>query len=479
MKGMRSLARRAVLGCSLLIGVPAHINISSAQSTAVTLGALFEHIEGVVRRLETSARSLLDQGNNIAAQQQLLLAGTLQGTVRQLQKAYADSLDKTFDRLDTTQANAFRQLQSTVDHVSILENQTAQHLQELVTGAQDAVNQVMDRMPLTDKSPVYFGIQTKDVLRSFDARPNDLVISGYHLVDSRLNNKPPDIVVAVNGKLFTIPPRNISASFRKVEVSLPEELKNIIKIENQPCEPMQLFHVTGNVHYKGGFFNTERAFAFNANVSPGERMYAIHVTIEGNRVATEPVQSSFTNSSSSIEVGCEETKSTTVAYTAPEEARQLNGQAAWVDANNIKSDSHNAVPNGNVITATGTITGLDTVCIGLFGACAAKNCPGGGHARLVLSGTYVVNQAVSRPFHDERDGVHTNPTHISIPSDTLLKLSAVDVRITRRGCARVLDTIHISVPSDASRIVQASSAQGLFTSVLQPGQLEIRSSRLI
>jgi hypothetical protein len=438
-------------------------------------------MQAFIQTLEASAHSLLEQGNAIAAQQQLLLAGTLQGTIRQLQEAYKGSMDKTFDGLETQQGNAFKRLQLTLQDASKLENRTASDLNQIVTNTQDAANQLMDRMPLTDKSPVYFGVQTRDVLASFDPQPNDIVISGYHLVDQRLGNKKPDIQIAVAGKTYNISkdhPEDIAVQFNKIQITLPEDLKKAIRIDNLPCEPMRLFHLTGTVYYKSpvayGLVNLDRTFDFNANVSPGERLYAMKVFIDGARTALQPVQSDFSVASGEQQVDCDASTSTAIQWSGPAEAKQINPRSEWINTNNVRENNSTPASTGTTATASGTIYGLHKQC-GPFNIC---NCPGGGHGNLHLFGTYVVDKLQTTPFHDERSVVHVNPTHISIPSETVLALTSVDIQITRKGCAQVLDTIHIAVPADQNKVVQATSANGFFVATLQPGQIDVSTTNL-
>jgi hypothetical protein len=478
MPTIRKSACSSMFVCLLFLtgASTAPADASAQVAGALTVGQFIQSMEGFVKTLESSAHSLLEQGNNIAAQQQLLLAGTLEGTIKQLQQAYKDSLNKTFDGLETQQGNAFKRLQSALENASKLENRTATDLNDIVANTQDAANQLMDRMPLTDKSPVYFGIQTRDVLASFDPQPNDIVITGYHLVDSRLNNRKPDIQIAVGGKTYNITkdhPDHISAQFNKLVISLPDDLKKAIRIENQPCEPMRLFHLTGTVYYEGGFFNTSQKFDFNANVSPGERLYAITVTLDGSRTATQPVQSNFSNISDQVNVGCEETRGTLVEWNAPDKATQIIPSSRWIETDKLKGQSANAVVSGTKASATGSISGVDKQCF--LGAC---NCPGGGHGKLQIFGTYVLDQPVTTPFHDQREQVHVNPTHVSIPSETILALTEINVQITRKGCSQVLDTIHIAVPSDQNKVIQATSTNGYFVATFQPGQVDIATTNL-
>lgn len=457
----------------VLIAALSPLNGAAQTSLPVslTIGDFMRSLQVFVQTLESSARSLLDQGNNVAAQQQLLLAGTLKGTITQLQQAYGDSMTKTFDKLDVAQGNAFKQLQMAVVDASKLENRSASDLNQIVRNTQDAANQVLDRMPLTDKSPVFFGVQTREVLSSFDPRPNDITITGYHLVDSRLGNKAPTIAITVSGKTYAVSPDHLSAQFNRIDVSLPDDLKQAIRIDNQPCDPMRLFHVAGTVYYLGGWFNSNQHFDFAANVLPGGRLYSIKVVSNGSRTVSGPVQSQFSNISGEIQVGCENSASTTVQWNAPDGASQITPQAMWSETSNLNGQSANAVVSGTVVSATGTISGLNKQCV--LGVC---NCPGGGHGKLRLFGTYVISQTVTNPFHDEQQVTHVNPTHISVPNDPLLKFDTINLEITRKGCSKVLDTIHFAVPAEPNRIIQATSANGFFSATFQPGQVDVQNT---
>lgn len=464
---------RTLILCAALtiISVIVPANGAAQIATSLTIGDFIRSMQTFVQTLESSARSLLDQGNNVAAQQQLLLAGTLKGTIAQLQQAYNDSMSKTFDKLDVAQGNAFKQLQMALADASKLENRSTTDLNQIVKNTQDAANQLMDRMPLTDKSPVYFGIQTKDVLSNFDPNPYDIRITGYHLVDPRLGNKQPTIDVTVADKTYRVAPDRLSVQFNRIDISLPNDLRDAIRIDNQPCDPMRLFHVAGTIYYLGGWFNTNQHVDFAANVLPGARLYSIRVVSDGTRTASAPVQLPFSNTSGEIQVGCENSASTTVQWNAPDGASQIAPQSVWYDTDNLKGQSSNAVASGPVASATGTVSGRDKQCV--LGVC---NCPGGGHGKLRLFGTYVVSQTVTSPFHDERQVTHVNPTHISIPNDGLLKFNTVDLEITRQGCSKVFDTIHFAASSDPNRIIQATSTNGYFSATLQPGQVDVQST---
>src|ERR1700722_5638659 len=70
------------------------------QGGALLVSSFFAQLNDTIKQLEQSGHSLLDQGNVVAGQQQLVLAATLRATVEQAQSAYKDSLNRTFDQID-------------------------------------------------------------------------------------------------------------------------------------------------------------------------------------------------------------------------------------------------------------------------------------------------------------------------------------------------------------------------------------------
>jgi hypothetical protein len=148
----------AYLGLHLLCGLgltASYVTSVRAQiaapTAAMTIGAFLDGLRGVVQQLEQSASSLLAQGNNSLAQQQLILAGTITQTITQISTAYAGALDKTFGQLNTAEMNTFTDLATTVNQLTNLEGKTANDVQNLVYQTQGAANQLLDRLPLTKR----------------------------------------------------------------------------------------------------------------------------------------------------------------------------------------------------------------------------------------------------------------------------------------------------------------------------------------
>ncbi len=101
----------------------------------------------------------------------------------------------------------------------------------------------------------------------------------------------------------------------------------------------------------------------------------------------------FANSGPSINVGCGESATSQVSFTLPPNAQVVSSAATWVDTNNIKGVTGSASTSGGIVTASGTVTGVDPQNFG-FGI---RNCPGGGHARLMLKGEMRVPEDAPSP----------------------------------------------------------------------------------
>lgn len=145
--------------------------------------------------------------------------------------------------------------------------------------------------------------------------------------------------------------------------------------------------------------------------------YSLQVTFKGVKKRKELVTVPFRTSSGQLNVGCGDSASTSVSWNVPAGAKDIHPQASWERADNIKSQTQQVSLNGNVATAVGTINGQERQWTG--------NCPGGGHAELILSGTYTTDQdapdeeAIIGTFQD------TVPEHGQAKFDIPISLGAV------------------------------------------------------
>ena len=88
----------------------------------------------------------------------------------------------------------------------------------------------------------------------------------------------------------------------------------------------------------------------------------------------------FEADSGYIHVGCEQTQQATVVWNVPPGATLNEVTATWVDTNNLTFTNRDITRQSDRVIATGFIRGQSREWL--------LNCPGGGHGKLVLAGTY-------------------------------------------------------------------------------------------
>ena len=142
--------------------------------------------------------------------------------------------------------------------------------------------------------------------------------------------------------------------------------------------------------------------------------YTLQITLTGVRRHTEPATIQFRTSSGQLNVGCGDSASTSVSWSIPLGAREIHPQAMWANTDNVKSQSQQASVQGNMAVASGAISGQDRQWTG--------NCPGGGHGELVLSGTYVIDQATP----DERVDIATLQGTVSAGGEVRFDIKPID-----------------------------------------------------
>jgi hypothetical protein len=463
---------------------PATAQVAGALS-AVTIASFLQGLTEVIQQLETSAHSLIDQGNIALGQQQMLLAGILQQTLQQISATYAGALNTTFGQLSIAEQNTFSQLYDTINKTKDLEKDTASDVQAIVYQTQGAANQLLDRLPFTNKYPVFYGASVRDLTTSPGQQPSDIEFLGFHWIDPQIGKNP---VVTVAGDL--VPANLVSIREDRLEVQIPDVTKQKIGFGNQPCDPRKTFPMEVKVF--GGVrrgiwpisWTSQREYDFNANALPGPQLYTLKVTYSGARQTQALQTQNYTQKSGYVAMGCEETTSTSVRFQAPANAQEIQCSASWVDAVAVKNSSQNCAVGGTVVTATGSITGRDRQCYvigGLFGRKNGCNCPGGGHGWLQISGTYKVPTTTIEQINNAVVGTYTIPqgsgASVALPADTSVTVKAIDVQISRKSCQKQYDDIGINAPALPLQHVDQNSENGSFKSSYWNGQLTVTSTQ--
>ncbi|MDU0923283.1 hypothetical protein RXR22_23960 [Raoultella ornithinolytica] len=454
----------------------------SAQAAiggAVTIGAFLDGLRGVVQQLETSSSALISQGNNSLAQQQLILAGTLQATIQQVATAYSGSLDKTFAQIDTTEFNTFKNVSDLADKMTNLENKSSTDIQDLVYKTQGASNQLLDRIPLIEKTPVFYGISVRDMVSDPEPNPSDIQILGFDLSDSQLNFKKPVVQIAGH----SLDDKFVSVQQDRIQVQIPDDIKAKIGFGSGACNPRMTFTVDVQVFYGirrfFGLWTSEHTTTFHSNALAGAQVYTAMVTYSGSRTDVTDISQTFTTSSGSVEVGCEKSGSTSVQYQLPTNATTINCTAAWINTSKLNGVSPTAcIVTGTTASASGTIRGLDKDCLpgsSLFGGYTC-NCPGGGHGTLMISGTYKTPNTNVTSLTDVTVGkynISNRGVSLSLPSDAAVTKKAISISITRKNCPAVFDKVALALPTNPLQIATQTSSEGHFEATYQLDQVTI------
>lgn len=519
----RSKRILTLLLCILLITGGLNTEAQVAP-TVLTLGLLIKSMQGLVKTIKDGAQDLLQAGDVDAAEQQMLLAAIIERTINAIQQAFSKSLDDAYEKLGTQEKNVYDQLKLLGDDARDIEQKTNQDVSDRIFQAQSAANQILDRMPFTDQSPILMGVKVKSFLTSKDQNDADVSVLGYLLADKRMGYKKPD--VKIDGK--PVPSDNVGAFYDRINIQIPDKIKDDIRFANSPCAPRKTFHVELTVHYlkawdRLGWPTSETTLPLSSNSLPGGILYDIKVSASADRTFTVPEPVAFSNVSPYVSVDCERTSSTEVSWNMPDEGKQLNGSGRWVETDGVGSESAHAAVSGKTIVASGSINGRNKDWLG--------NCPGGGHGKLQVYGTYYMDTTHHEPYtYEQSVTMISDKVALSLPAEVALPVSVTaDVRsgnfmksqtihlllgivinvpvpviappvsapppdaqallnatksalryqtvvvsIYRKNCNQLLDTLVINVQKDPNEFVPANSKEGFFKASLQKGTLEVQ-----
>jgi hypothetical protein len=468
-----AIALSILFFCSSVSVLPTYAQSPEVIPGAARLIGLVSGLSDLAKQIEDSGHSLIDHGNAAFGQQQVLMASTLNATIAQFEKAYKSSLTLTFDKIDVPTQNAYRALNKTVKDADKIRTATVADAQRLIYQAQGAANQLLGTLPFATRTPVYYGFTTRDILAATNASPADIEILGFYLTDSKLDYRKPKITVAQT----VVPDDRVDAQFDRVKVQLPDDLRKRLRVENTACEPIRTFPVKIEVFYTSwphlskisSWADSE--VTFSGQASPGAPLYELTADFTGSKTATTSQPAPFRVSGGYTSVNCEETKPGSAQFTAPPNATEINGNAVWVNTDHISSQSQSVAITGLTATATGSIRGVNK---GMF-----SNCPGGGHAELVLNGTYSVPVVSTDPFTQSSTVTASSDSSIVVPSGDGVKLNTISMKFHRKACPNLFDEANFNVPDDANRNVQQTSRNGFFTVSYDRGNLTIAGTALL
>ena len=457
---LRQIAAVAVAAAALGAPIGLHAQ-AGALAGITTIASLIESLNSLAGTLTADAQSVIQQGNADLGQQQMLAAGAITALANQLSDIYKGRLNDSVTSVSIIQGNLVNDATAILQRAQGIETATATDAHSTVYQLQGSVNQLLSRLPFTNRAPAFYGMQVYDIASAFPNKGFDLEFLGFNLTDPALKSKHPHIVVGG----LDVPDANVSVQQDRVQVVLPASIKAKIAFRKDACDPPAPFTATMTVFFKTNktiFFvpiGKEAQTPFNAFSLPGPDAVMARVAYVGTQHSANDVTQTFRSDGGQVNFGCESSQPGNTSFTVPVGATQINCNSAWINMSNVKNHSQSCSVGGNVVTASGSITGLDKQNFGI-----AKNCPGGGHGALELTGTYHLSQPVAAPFTDAASPPYRLLANLqlSIPSDAGRTVERIDVGLSRPACAKPLDAISMPVPANAGIDTAQDSQNGLF-----------------
>lgn len=198
--------------------------------------------------------------------------------------------------------------------------------------------------------------------------------------------------------------------------------------------------------------------------------FEVRAFASGRREHAELSNGPFERRSSSVNVGCEETREAQVSYELGEGETVLSHAAQWVSMDNIKSSGADSIVTGGSVKAKGSITGLDKQVF---------NCPGGGHGTLVLSG-----RVARRSVRSEEGVVEIGTSELSnsrisfaAPSDSTFRVEGYRVDLRPLGSNESFASIGVAATAGTESSVERSYFGVQFKITVQGGTVAITPYR--
>jgi hypothetical protein len=439
----------------------------------MTPAGFVREMGGIVRQMEQSASSLMAQGNGEMAQQQLLMADLLKQVIQQVSTAYVDSMNKTFAQLNVTETNTFRDIRELAKRLTNVQGKLTKDVQATIYKSQEVANQLLDRLPFSHPTPVYYGMTARDLLSDREESAVDIEILGFLMSDQRLGYKQPVVRV----KESVLPRASVAVQRDRVNVTLPNLVRQSVGFAGGACQPRESFPVSIEVFYAvptpwyiAWRKYDEKSVIFNANAWPGVQTFEVTLQARKTRTVTTLRTVPFNNASDTINVACEQGLPGSATQVIPPGA-SVTCKGEWGDISNLSShEAGTCTPTPNGRTVTGTIRGLDKDFFG--------NCPGGGHADLHIVGSYVVTDVSTVPADDPlsaRVAMRGRTLSHTLQTQQDVTLNSVNAQIFRTGCPRLYDQLSIQVPTIPAAEVETTSTNGLFKASLRGHQFEIEA----
>lgn len=215
-----------------------------AQDPA-TLAAGFVGMNQTIDHLEQSGHNLIQAGNAAVGQQQIVIASTIHSSIEQMQKAYSDSLTRSFSDLDSTRQNNYRDLQKLLGKADDIRSKSVADAQALIYMTAGQTNALLGRLPFAQRYPVYFGTITHDILASIEPSPVDFEILGFYFTDPKNPSLPPPTIL-IDGQ--SVPQSAVGATDSRLRVKPHDDLKRKLGMQST-CDIPKSHKISIEAHW--------------------------------------------------------------------------------------------------------------------------------------------------------------------------------------------------------------------------------------
>jgi hypothetical protein len=422
-------------------------------------------------RLNESSARQFELGDGARAQELLLLAKVLRAGSDRIAVAFGTALDTPYVDLRASDSSLWRRTAALAAKLSGAEAEPALgELRDNVQRAIDDTAAIIDSLPAGYQTPMYYGPEGPDVLLRVGLSSTAVRLLGYRLFDEKAGK--PTVL------LDDLPVPEERMELRRDAIAI----RKAVEDEERPeCERQPAIRISLTIRYRRLVPGTARPTAIGAlsvsdNTVPGVELFDIRIHFEGFRESRVLPTFPFEVTGGQVNVDCGAEASTTVQWTLPVGATLVSADATWIDTIQVKGARAATVVEGDRIRAIGTIVGLDHDTLTLaFGA--LRNCRGGGHGTLRLSG-------IAKQQRSGREDAAVDvalprvslraPGSVLLPVESGLALQSATVEVRRAGCATVLDELILAVDAGGTYY---RSKSGRHRAHVEGGRLWIEASR--
>jgi hypothetical protein len=415
-------------------------------------------------------------GDMAAAQRLVLASGMLRRTADEFRNSEQDALTENVSGLpapipqlaDAALAKGTEAQTRAADHAAFADE------------AHVTFNALLAALPAKPPHPVLFGMLSGDLADAGAPLGHDIVIYGYRLIDPIYKIRP----VVTYGKT-ELPDADVALKDDRIDVTLPDAVKQAVNFAPPPCAPRPSFGLRIRSVYGEEFgrwpilWHSQAVTNSDFYALPTPVFYTAAIAATTETTAITSAQINFRQRGGLTVADCETSKSAEVVLPLPENARDVQCVAAWVDASNATRVTSHCSVEGHNVRAVGEISGGGKICS------PEKLCTCSLQAQgfLEASGSYRTAESASQSQVNADFPPLTFPAgglaHSRVTLGDGQKLRHVALELTRRACPTKVDSIDLSIGDDPDALTTGISKTGAFRASIQAGALTVGAADAI